>query len=94
MRLVDAVLDDIESGRLACFWLDGQTAAIDDYLEVRPRAGDRVRAAIAAGRLGIGPWAVPMDEFVVSPDFETVTGKQYRTFARWARDHRADFTAE
>ncbi len=33
-------------------------------------------------------------EFVVSPDFETVTGKRYRTFAQWARDHRADFTAE
>jgi uncharacterized protein YbjT (DUF2867 family) len=33
-------------------------------------------------------------EFVVSPDFEAVTGKPYRTFAQWARDHQADFTAE
>jgi uncharacterized protein YbjT (DUF2867 family) len=33
-------------------------------------------------------------EFVVSPDFEAVTGKPYRTFAQWARDHRADFTAD
>jgi uncharacterized protein YbjT (DUF2867 family) len=32
-------------------------------------------------------------EFVVSPDFEAVTGKSYRTFAQWARDHAADFTA-
>jgi mannosylglycerate hydrolase len=68
VRLLDAVLDDLEHGRLACFWLDGQTAAIDDYLAVRPEGESRVRAAIAAGRLGIGPWAVPMDEFVVSPE--------------------------
>ncbi|MFI6095216.1 NAD(P)H-binding protein [Lentzea sp. NPDC051213] len=32
-------------------------------------------------------------EFAVSPDYEAVTGKPYRTFARWARDHVADFTA-
>ncbi|ANZ40681.1 NmrA family transcriptional regulator [Lentzea guizhouensis] len=31
-------------------------------------------------------------EFVVRPDFETVTGKPYRTFGQWARDHVADFT--
>ena len=66
--LLDSVLDDLEDGRLACFWLDGQTTAVDDYLEVRPQAEERVRAAIAAGRLGIGPWAVPMDEFVVSAE--------------------------
>lgn len=29
--------------------------------------------------------------FTVSPDFEAVTGKPYRTFAQWARDHAADF---
>lgn len=32
-------------------------------------------------------------EFIVQPDFEAVTGKPYRTFAQWARDHAADFTA-
>ncbi|GGU14461.1 NAD(P)H-binding protein [Lentzea flava] len=31
-------------------------------------------------------------EFVVQPDFQAVTGKPYRTFAQWARDHVADFT--
>src|SRR5581483_5467774 len=68
VRIVDSVLDDLEAGRLGCFWLDGQTAAIDDYLAVRPQAEGRVRAAVAGGRLGVGPWAVPMDEFVVSPE--------------------------
>ncbi|ONI79745.1 NmrA family transcriptional regulator [Actinosynnema sp. ALI-1.44] len=31
-------------------------------------------------------------QFTVSPDFEAVTGRPYRTFARWALDHAADFT--
>jgi len=68
VRLVDALLGELEGGGLAHFWLDGQTAAIDDYLAVRPEAEGRVRALVAAGRLGIGPWCVPMDEFVVSPE--------------------------
>ena len=68
VRLLDSLLDALEASGLDHFWLDGQTAIIDDYLEVRPGAEERVRAAVAAGRLGIGPWAVQMDEFVVSPE--------------------------
>jgi len=68
VRLLDSLLDELESGHLAHFWLDGQTAAVDDYLAVRPAAEERVRALVAAGRLGIGPWCVPMDEFVVSAE--------------------------
>ncbi|HEV7864140.1 MAG TPA: glycoside hydrolase family 38 C-terminal domain-containing protein, partial [Acidimicrobiia bacterium] len=68
VRFLDGLLDELDAGRLSHFWLDGQTALVDDYLAVRPEAEDRVRAAVMAGRLGIGPWAVPMDEFVVSPE--------------------------
>ena len=32
-------------------------------------------------------------EFVVTEDYERLMGRPYRTFAQWARDHRADFTA-
>lgn len=31
-------------------------------------------------------------EFTVTPEFEAVTGKPYRTFRQWAGDHAADFT--
>jgi hypothetical protein len=68
VRLLDSLLDALDTGGPAHFWLDGQTALIDDYLAVRPDAEERVRAAVAAGRLGIGPWAVQMDQFVVSPE--------------------------
>jgi Glycosyl hydrolases family 38 N-terminal domain/Alpha mannosidase middle domain len=48
------------------FTLDGQLATLDDYLEVRPEAGNRVRQLVEEGRLSIGPWQVLMDEFLVS----------------------------
>ncbi len=48
------------------FTLDGQLATLDDYLEVRPEAAERVRRLVEEGRLAIGPWQVLMDEFLVS----------------------------
>ncbi|WP_329791820.1 NAD(P)H-binding protein [Lentzea sp. DG1S-22] len=32
-------------------------------------------------------------EFVVTEDYERLMGRPYRTFAQWAHDHKADFTA-
>jgi hypothetical protein len=48
------------------FLLDGQMAAVDDYLEIRPEAAGRVRELASSGRLTVGPWYVLMDEFLVS----------------------------
>ena len=48
------------------FTLDGQLATLDDYLEVRPEAAERIRRLVDEGRLAIGPWQVLMDEFLVS----------------------------
>lgn len=48
------------------FLLDGQMAALDDYLEVRPEAAERVGDLAAAGRITMGPWYALMDEFLVS----------------------------
>jgi hypothetical protein len=70
LRLVD-VLDGLLP-RLADgsagdhFMLDGQMAAVDDYLEVRPEAEGAIRQLVTDGRLAIGPWYVLMDEFCVS----------------------------
>ena len=50
----------------ARFLLDGQTAVLDDYLEIRPEAEAALTRLAAAGRLSIGPWMVLMDEFMVS----------------------------
>ncbi len=69
-RLV-GVLDDVlavltEDRSYAQFLLDGQMAALDDYLAVRPEAASKVAELTRSGRLAIGPWYVLMDEFCVS----------------------------
>jgi len=67
VRLLDQLLDLLERDETyARFLLDGQTAVIDDYLEVRPEAADRISRLTASGRLQVGPWMVLMDEFMVS----------------------------
>jgi mannosylglycerate hydrolase len=65
--LVDGLLDLMESDpSYAHFLLDGQTAVIDDYLEVRPENEERLRRLTASGRVECGPWYILMDEFLVS----------------------------
>ncbi len=67
VKLLDALLPLLESDMsYARFLLDGQTAIIDDYLEVRPEAADALRRLSASGRVSLGPWMVQMDEFMVS----------------------------
>jgi hypothetical protein len=65
--LVDALLDGLDDDAgYAHFMLDGQMAVIDDYLAIRPHEADRIRRLADAGRLGLGPWYILMDEFLVS----------------------------
>jgi alpha-mannosidase len=48
------------------FHLDGQTATVDDYLELRPEREPEVREHAASGRISVGPWLTLVDEFLVS----------------------------
>jgi alpha-mannosidase len=69
MRLVDLldhVLERAEADPAYRFTIDGQMAAIEDYLEIRPEAAERVRALVEAGQLAIGPWQILSDEFLAS----------------------------
>lgn len=50
------------------FLLDGQTLALEDYLEIRPEREAELRHYIQEGRLFIGPWHILPDEFLVSPE--------------------------
>lgn len=63
---LDTVLETAESNRDFRFTVDGQMAAIEDYLEMRPENRDRVVALVADGRLAIGPWLILLDEFLCS----------------------------
>ena len=64
--LVDRLLELMEADERYRFTLDGQLATLDDYLEVRPEAEERIRRLVEERRLAIGPWQVLMDEFLVS----------------------------
>ncbi|MEI6571773.1 MAG: alpha-mannosidase, partial [Actinomycetes bacterium] len=67
VRLLDEFLPRLEADpSYEHFLLDGQTAVIDDYLEVRPEASEILTRLGKSGRLGIGPWAILMDEYMVS----------------------------
>ncbi|MFL6028748.1 MAG: alpha-mannosidase [Gaiellaceae bacterium] len=68
--VVDEVLDELERDERLRFTLDGQLATVDDYLEIRPEAEERIRRLVQAGRLAIGPWQTLVDEFLV--DGETI----------------------
>ncbi|MBM3671938.1 MAG: alpha-mannosidase [Actinobacteria bacterium] len=65
--LLDSLLDLLERDlSYARFLLDGQTAVLDDYLEIRPEAAGRLGRLVASGRVQVGPWMILMDEFMVS----------------------------
>jgi len=67
VHLIDGLLDLLENDpSYSRFLLDGQMAAVDDYLEIRPENEERIRALAAAGRLSMGPWYILMDEFLIS----------------------------
>ena len=68
-RRVDEVLDVLEADpAFTAFTLDGQTVALEDYLEVRPENEQRLRRLIEEGRLAIGPWYTLPDEYLVGPE--------------------------
>lgn len=63
---IDTVIATAETDRDFRFTVDGQMAAIEDYLEMRPENRDRIAALVANGQLAIGPWLILLDEFLCS----------------------------
>lgn len=70
VHMIDRLLDTLEVNPAYRFTLDGQAAAIDDYLEMRPTALPRVRDAVERGQLALGPFLILLDEFCC--DGETI----------------------
>ncbi|MFI5474473.1 alpha-mannosidase [Streptomyces cacaoi] len=63
---LDTVLETAEANPDFRFTVDGQMAAIEDYLEMRPDNRERLAALVADGRLAVGPWLILLDEFLCS----------------------------
>ena len=69
LRLIEVfneVLNALETGELPCFYFDGQTAALEDYLEIKPEKLEQVKALIKAKKLRVGPFYCSADSFLVS----------------------------
>ena len=68
--LVDMVEDLLElferNPEFKSYTLDGQMAALMDYLEIRPDRAQRIRELVEAKKLFIGPWYILNDEFLSS----------------------------
>jgi hypothetical protein len=62
--LIDRLLDILEAEPALRFVFDGQSIVIEDYLEIRPEHGERLRALAQAGRIVFGPWYVLADQFL------------------------------
>jgi hypothetical protein len=83
VELIDTLIPLLErDAGYPHFMLDGQMAVVDDYLEVRPEAEERLRALAAAGRVSMGPWYILMDEFLASG--ETIVRNLQMGLARGA----------
>ena len=67
VRLVDRLIGIFrDMPEYACFVLDGQTVALEDYLQLRPENRTTLAQSVGEGRLIIGPWFVSPDLFCVS----------------------------
>ena len=64
LRVFDNILSLLESNKLPSFYFDGQTSAIEDYLEIRPEKKDIIKKLISEKKLFIGPFYCLIDEFL------------------------------
>ena len=64
LRVFDNVLDLLQKNKIPCFYFDGQTAALEDYLELRPENKDLIISLIKRKKLFIGPFYCLIDEFL------------------------------
>ena len=64
LRVFDNVLEMLADGKIPSFYFDGQVAAIQDYLEIRPEKESLVRKLISEKKLFIGPFYCLIDEFL------------------------------
>ena len=64
VRLMDKVISLLETEKYPFYILDGQTAMIEDYLEVKPQRRPILKKLISEGKLVIGPWYTVPDTFI------------------------------
>lgn len=66
IKVFDNVLNMLEKNKIPCFYFDGQTVAIEDYLKIKPEKEGLVRKLIQQKKLFIGPCYTLVDEFLTT----------------------------
>ena len=69
LRLIEVfneVISAIQNGDLPCFYFDGQTSALEDYLEIYPEKTNLIKNLIKEKKLRIGAFYCSADSFLVS----------------------------
>ena len=66
LEVFDEVIEELKKGLAPCFYFDGQTSAIIDYLKFRPQNLEIIKEFIKEKKLFIGPFFVSADAFLVN----------------------------
>lgn len=65
--LFDQLLEIMETdSHYKYFTFDGQTAALEDYLTLKPYQREKIKKYVSEGRIFIGPWYTQPDMFLAS----------------------------
>lgn len=66
LSVVRQILGQLVTGELESFYLDGQSIILEDLTAIDAEIGSAIRAAMASGKLSLGPWYVLCDQALVS----------------------------
>ena len=65
IEVFDDVLQKLKTGELDYFYFDGQTAALEDYLEIHPEKQNEIKKLIAEKKLSTGPYYCSTDSLLI-----------------------------
>lgn len=65
VEVFDDVLKKLKTKEIPSFYFDGQTGALEDYLEIKPQNKNTVKKFIKEKRLFIGPYYCSTDSFLI-----------------------------
>lgn len=65
VEVFDDVIEKLKKNEIPSFYFDGQTSALEDYLEIKPQNKEIIEQFIKEKRLFIGPYYCSTDSFLV-----------------------------
>ncbi len=66
--VVDDILEKLKRNEISSFYFDGQTAAMEDYFQIRPENEELIKKFIKQKKLFVGPYYCSTDSFLVGSE--------------------------